>query len=58
MLDFCAGGELFFHLGRMRKFPEVMSMFYAAEITMALEELHAHDVVYRDLKPGKGITSV
>lgn len=51
VLDYCAGGELFYHLSRMKKFPEHMAKFYCAEITMALDELHRHGVVYRDLKP-------
>ena len=40
VLDYCAGGELFYHLSRMKKFPEAMTKFYCAEITMALDELH------------------
>eukprot|EP01035_Chromulina_nebulosa_P020561 gene20561-26666_t len=51
VLDYAAGGELFYHLSRMKKFPEHLTRFYAAEITMALDVLHANDVVYRDLKP-------
>jgi serine/threonine protein kinase len=51
VLDYCPGGELFFHLSRMEKFEEPMAKFYAAEITLALEHLHELGVVYRDLKP-------
>jgi len=51
VLDYAAGGELFFHLTRMKKFPEATTRFYCAEITLALDAIHAHDVVYRDLKP-------
>ncbi|KAJ0408178.1 hypothetical protein ATCC90586_006488 [Pythium insidiosum] len=51
VLDYCPGGELFFHLSRMEKFEESMAKFYAAEITLALEHLHDLGVVYRDLKP-------
>jgi len=51
VMDFCAGGELFFHLSRYRRFPERVARFYAAELTLALEHLHSRDVVYRDLKP-------
>jgi serine/threonine protein kinase len=51
VLDYCAGGELFFHLSRFKKFPENMARFYAAEIALALDALHDIDVVYRDLKP-------
>jgi serine/threonine protein kinase len=49
--DFCAGGELFFHLKRLRRFSEGMVRFYAAQISVALAHLHAHNVLYRDLKP-------
>lgn len=42
VLDYCAGGELFFHLSRMKKFPEHVARFYCAEITLALEALHAN----------------
>lgn len=51
VLDFCPGGELFFHLGREGRFSEERTRFYAAEITLALGHLHANGVVYRDLKP-------
>ncbi|KAG5178312.1 kinase-like domain-containing protein [Tribonema minus] len=51
VLDYCPGGELFFHLSKRKKLPEYMARFYAAEITLALEHLHDNDIVYRDLKP-------
>lgn len=51
VLDYMAGGELFFWLKKDRKFSENRSRLYAAEITVALEALHAADIVYRDLKP-------
>ena len=61
MLDYCPGGELFYHLGRAKKFSEERARFYAAEITLALEHLHKMGIVYQwatrrdltcsDLKP-------
>ncbi|CAM9553864.1 unnamed protein product [Ascophyllum nodosum] len=51
VLDYCAGGELFFHLGKLGKFPAARSRFYSAEITLALQYVHRLDIVYRDLKP-------
>ena len=35
VLDYAAGGELFFHLSRMKKFPE-----HFAQIASALDALH------------------
>lgn len=51
VLDYMAGGELFFWLKKDRKFSEPRARLYAAEITLALEALHTVDIVYRDLKP-------
>ncbi len=51
VLDYCAGGELFFHLSRHRKFPEKWTRFYAAELLLALGHLHSHGIIYRDIKP-------
>mmetsp|Transcript_21819 Transcript_21819/g.38391 ORF Transcript_21819/g.38391 Transcript_21819/m.38391 type:complete len:666 (+) Transcript_21819:420-2417(+) len=51
VLDYCAGGELFFHLGKLGKFPELRAKFYAAEIILAISYVHSLDIIYRDLKP-------
>ena len=40
VLDYAAGGELFFHLSRMKKFPEHFARFYSAQIASALDALH------------------
>lgn len=51
VLDYCAGGELFFHLGKEGRFPEARARFYAAEIILAISYVHSLDIIYRDLKP-------
>jgi serine/threonine protein kinase len=51
VLDFCPGGELFFHLRRLGRFNEEQARFYFSEITLAMEYLHNNGIIYRDLKP-------
>ena len=36
---------------RERKFTEDRARIYAAEILLALDDLHNRDIIYRDLKP-------
>ena len=51
VLDYCSGGELFFHLGQAGEFRESVTSFYTAELVLAVSHLHSRGVVYRDLKP-------
>jgi serine/threonine protein kinase len=47
VLDYCSGGELFFHLGKVGQFAEPRAKFYAAQIVLALEHVHQCGVIYR-----------
>ena len=38
-------------LSKDRRFTEDKARLYLAEITLALEDIHTRDIVYRDLKP-------
>ena len=51
VMDFFNGGELFYHLQKEGKFTENRAKFYSAEILLAIECLHDHNITYRDLKP-------
>ena len=51
VMEFMAGGELFFHLSKLRRFNEEIARFYISEVIIGLEYLHKQDIIYRDLKP-------
>lgn len=51
VMDFIEGGELFSLLRKSQRFPNPVAKFYAAEVTLAIEYLHAQNIIYRDLKP-------
>lgn len=51
LLEYIAGGELFFWLRKYGCFVLKDTRFYAAEIVLALEYLFSKNLIYRDLKP-------
>lgn len=51
IMDFCPNGDLGTHLAREKKFTEDKAKFYAAQIVLALGELHKNAILFRDLKP-------
>lgn len=51
VMDYCPGGELSVHLKHASRFPEELVHFYGAELLLAIEHLHRHGIIYRDLKP-------
>lgn len=48
ILEFCPGGELFGLLSKKHKLSEEQTKFYAAQMVLALEYLHARDIIYRE----------
>lgn len=51
IMDFCAGGDLFDLMQRKYRLSEAAARFYTVETILALERLHADNIMYRDLKP-------
>lgn len=51
VMEYVCGGELFSLLRKVKCLPAFVAVFYAAEVVLAFEFLHAQGVIYRDLKP-------
>lgn len=51
VLDYYSGGCLSYYINKERHFTEDITRFFAAEIVLAIEELHKNNIIYRDLKP-------
>ena len=50
-MKYYRGGEMFSRIKKQKTFPEERAKFYAAQVFLALEELHKIGFAYRDLKP-------
>ena len=47
VMEYINGGDLMFHIQRDHRFTEIRSCFYSAEIVLALQYLHQHEIIYR-----------
>lgn len=50
LMDYNIGGEIYALLGKLKRFPEDMARFYAAEMVLVLQYMHERKIAYRDLK--------
>jgi serine/threonine protein kinase len=51
VMDYVRGGELFHLLRKLGRFKEDLARFYAAQVVLALDTIHGHGFIYRDIKP-------
>lgn len=51
MTELCLNADLYSLLRKNKCFDEDQSRFYAANVFLAFEYLHANQIIFRDLKP-------
>ncbi|CAD8084293.1 unnamed protein product [Paramecium sonneborni] len=51
VMDLLTGGDLRYHIGKMRRFKEHQTKFFIACVLLSLEYLHNNNIIHRDLKP-------
>lgn len=51
IMDYCPNRDLGYFLKKNKIIDERVARLAIAEIILAVEELHAHDIMHRDLKP-------
>jgi len=51
VMQFCPGGDLSKLLDKYDKLKEEHAKIFLSEILLAIEALHRHNIVFRDLKP-------
>ncbi|XP_017037891.1 serine/threonine-protein kinase greatwall isoform X2 [Drosophila kikkawai] len=57
VMEYMVGGDLKSLLAMYGYFDEVTARFYVAEMVMALQYLHQHGIVHRDIKPDNMLLS-
>lgn len=51
IMDYLGGGDLRYHICKHRRFTELQTKFFAANIILGLEYCHKNSIIHRDIKP-------
>lgn len=51
ILEVGTGGQLFHHLKKNQSLPEAKVAFLMKQVCEAVNEIHSHRIIHRDIKP-------
>ena len=51
VMDLLTGGDLRYHLAKKKRFSEMETKFFIANMLLALEYIHSKNIIHRDIKP-------
>lgn len=51
VMDLMPGGDLRYHIGKIRRFTEEQTRFFVACIVSGLDYVHSNGIIHRDIKP-------
>ena len=51
VMDYLPGGDLRYHIGRMRRFSENQTKYFIGCLLLGLQYLHKNNIIHRDIKP-------
>ena len=51
VMDLLTGGDLRYHIAKVKTFTESQTKFFIANLILALEYIHSQKIIHRDIKP-------
>ena len=58
VMDLLTGGDLRYHIAKIKTFTEIQTKFFLANLIIALEYIHSQKIIHRDIKPENHILPI